>query len=479
MAEPKRILTFSIERSVKWCCPLLALALSQYGLAACQAMRGPLRTHPGNGRYFTDDGVRAVYLTGSHTWANVAAIGPEDPPRPLDFGRYLQWIESYDHNFSRLWAWELTVWDTRWNNPAESRRQVLQPHSVSPHPWARLGPEAALDGKPKFDLKKYNPGYFDRLRTIVKQACDRGFYVSVMLFEGWGIRKVGAWERHPFHPKNNVNDLDGDMDGDGQAIEIHTLVNPSVTAVQEAYVRKVIDTINEFDNVLFEISNEMHHTSTEWQYSMIRLIHSYEKTMPKQHPVGMTIQYPGGTHETLFRGPADWISPSAKGGYKDEPPPSDGGKVILSDTDHLWGIGGNEKWVWKTFLNGMNPIFMDPYDGGVLGEPFDPRWDAVRLNMGYARKYAEKMNLAAMTPRGNLSSTGYCLANPGTEYLVYSPGGSSFTVNLSSTKHRMQLEWFDPATGRVYVRGESEGGRVIEFRVPFNGSAVLYLYIRK
>ena len=152
--------------------------------------------------------------------------------------------------------------------------------------------------------------------------------------------------------------------------------------------------------------------------------------------------------------------------------------MILNDTDHLWGIGGNDKWVWKTFVNGMNPIFMDPYDGEVLGQPFDPRWEPVRLNMGYTRKYAEKMNLAAMTPRGKLSSTGYCLANPGVEYLIYSPMGTSFTVDLSSAKDRMQLEWFDPATGRVYARGESESGRVVEFKVPFRGSAVLYLYVQ-
>ena len=30
----------------------------------------------------------------------------------------------------------------------------------------------------------------------------------------------------------------------------------AVTALQEAYIRKVIDTVNDLDNVLYEISNE-------------------------------------------------------------------------------------------------------------------------------------------------------------------------------------------------------------------------------
>ena len=43
--------------------PLSAVQSSQ--------MNGPLRVHPQNGRYFTDSGGRAIYLTGSHTWSNL------------------------------------------------------------------------------------------------------------------------------------------------------------------------------------------------------------------------------------------------------------------------------------------------------------------------------------------------------------------------------------------------------------------------
>ena len=32
--------------------------------------------------------------------------------------------------------------------------------------------------------------------------------------------------------------------------------NGAITALQEAYVRKVVDTVNDLDNVLYEISNE-------------------------------------------------------------------------------------------------------------------------------------------------------------------------------------------------------------------------------
>jgi hypothetical protein len=146
----------------------------------------------------------------------------------------------------------------------------------------------------------------------------------------------------PFNLQNNINGIDGDPNKNGKGLQIYTLANKDVTTLQEAYVRKVIDTVNELDNVLYEISNENYPPSTEWQYYIIRYIKDYEKNKPQQHPVGMTFQYHGGKNQTLFESPADWISPNPEGGYRDDPPASDGKKVILNDTDHLWGIGGNQ-----------------------------------------------------------------------------------------------------------------------------------------
>jgi len=440
-------------------------------------LQGPLRVLKNNPRYFTDESGRAIYLTGSHTWSNLVDIGPKDPPPRFDFKAYLDWMQQLNHNFIRLWTWEPVTWNTKAN-----RENKL--HTSAPQPWARTGPGMALDGKPKFNLKKFNPAYFERLNRRISAARDRGIYVSVMLFEGWAMQfSTGAWEGHPFHRQNNINDIDGDQNKDGKGLEFHTLANPAVTALQEAYVRKVIDTVNDFDNVLYEISNENHPPSTEWQYHIIRYIKSYEKNKPKQHPVGMTFQYRGGKNETLFKSPADWISPNNEGGYRDNPlrlRRTDGRKVILNDTDHLWGIGGNQAWVWKSFLRGHNPIFMDPYDGVVLGEKFDPKWDPIRRSMGYTRMYAERMNLAAMSAKGghnDLSSTKYCLANPGVEYLVFKPASdkeSSITVKLKAGKY--EYEWFDPGRGKVVSTGTiraNSGEQVL--RSPLKGDAVLYL----
>lgn len=433
---------------------------------------GPLRVHPDNRRYFTDGTGRAVYLTGSHVWNNLVDMGPDDPPPEFDFDAYLKFLARHGHNFVRLWTWELVCWDSRANG------QWAKPkvHTVAPQPWARTGPGKALDGKPKFDLQKYDPVYFDRLRKRVAAAGKQGIYVSVMLFEGWSMQRItDAWRHHPLNPANNVQGVDGDANRDGRGLEVHTLTTREVNARQEAYVRKVIDTVNDLDNVLYEISNENHPGSTRWQYHMIDFIHRCERTKPKQHPVGMTFQFRGGSNRTLLEGPADWISPNAEGGYRDNPPPADGRKVILSDTDHLWGIGGNPAWVFKSFMRGLNPIFMDPYDGVVLSQRADARWDPIRQAMGQTRRIADRVDLAAMTPRINLASSKYCLANPPRQYLVYLPDGGQVTVDLSAAKGRLAVEWFNPGHDK-WISAAPTGGGSRQFTAPFKGHALLDIH---
>ena len=325
--------------------PHLAILASGLLLLACAAAEaapasGPLRVCKKNPRYFADSSGRPVLLVGSHVWNNLQDMGVTDPPPPFDWGAYLGFLEQHHHNFVRLWRWELTRWDT-----SSTRIGPARKHFAGPHPWPRTGPGQALDGKPKFDLARFDDAYFERLRERVRTAGDRGIYVSVMLFEGWGLQRVpDGWSAHPFHPGNNVNGLGEGLKG----LQVHELVDTRITATQEAYVRKVIDTVNDLDNVLYEISNENHPASTEWQYHLIRFVKEVEKGKPKQHPVGMTFQFRGGSNQTLFNSPADWVSPNPTGGYRDNPPdPKD--RVILSDTDHLWGIGGNQSWV-RTLL---------------------------------------------------------------------------------------------------------------------------------
>jgi hypothetical protein len=160
---------------------------------------------------------------------------------------------------------------------------------------------------------------------------------------------------------------------------------------------------------------------------------------------------------------------------KTNPPPSDGSKVIILDTDHLWGVGGDVSWVWKSFLRGHNPIWMDPLDKVSVWEPTPSNAEAVRSNLGYARRFAERTKLAALKPCGALASSGYCLADPGREYLIYLPDGGKVTVDLSVATGDLAVEWFDPVTGSSTQVDNVKGGASRTITAPFKGHAVLHL----
>src|SRR5262249_35211658 len=137
-------------------------------------------------------------------------------------------------------------------------------------------------------------------------------YVSVMLFEGWELQSTDAWEAHPFPGPNNVNGVDADPAGRGLLYNQlrDDPMGQRVLALQEADVRKVVDTVNDLDNVLYEAANETGAYGAAWQYHIIRFVHEYEAGKPKRYPVGMTVMYPGGDDKVLIEGPADWISPN-------------------------------------------------------------------------------------------------------------------------------------------------------------------------
>jgi hypothetical protein len=473
--------------------------------------KGPLRVSAVNPRYFADGSGNVVYLAGSHTWNNFQDWGASNPPPVFDYPGYLAFLHQYHLNFFRLWRWEQAE-DLPWS-PQETVGFV-------PMPYLRTGPGRALDGGLKFDLTRFNEGYFTRLRERVRAAGDQGIYVSIMLFDGFSVAdkspnpvlgKGNPWRNHPYNGANNINGINGDLNGDGQGWEVHTLQDPKTVALDEAYVAKVIDTVQDMDNVLYEISNESDNQSRDWEYEMIRFIHLYEKTRSKQHAVGMTSIYPNGRNSDLWASPADWIAPNDTPAepYKTNPPASDARKVVVADTDHLWGIGGNVDWVWKSFSRGANLLFMDPYKafiikGAELPLVRDPQteeqsqgaesraeWEAVRRNLGYARLFADRMNLAAMSPQPSLASTGYCLANPGSEYLVYLPlprrryrffywlFPGSVTVNLTSAPPTMQAEWFDPVSGEIFAVRSVAGGGTRKLWPPFRGAAVLHLSVSR
>src|SRR6266700_7059644 len=77
------------------------------------AATGPLRVDPVNPRYFSDPSGKIIFLAGSHTWQTLIDRSLADPPPPLDFARFLDFLVAHNHNYFRLWNWSQAH---SWNN---------------------------------------------------------------------------------------------------------------------------------------------------------------------------------------------------------------------------------------------------------------------------------------------------------------------------------------------------------------------------
>ncbi|MHC4444084.1 MAG: immunoglobulin domain-containing protein [Planctomycetota bacterium] len=489
------------------CTERFTILLSGTVIAFCAsvlwaAAAGPLTVHSINPRYLDDGTGKAVYLTGAHTHNNLQDMATTDPPPVFNFdsdcspnpgqGGYLPWndcyldfLEYYGHNFTRGWAWEQAKWA-----PWETADWYF-----NPLPFQRTGPGTALDGKPKFDLTQYSAAYFDRLRQRAIAAGDRGYYIGIMLFEGWSIEDKdivpgdNPWLGHPMNASNNINGINGDSNGDGEGHEVHTLpsdnyysppVSQAVTDAQEAYVAHCIDELNDLDNIIWEISNESHANSGNWHYHMIDFIQSYEasKAGPpdnyQRHLVWMNAY--DLSNAVLFAPAchAEVVSPNRNGPNYRNPPIWSENKIMVLDTDHLWGWGGDRDFPWRSFTHGHHPIYMDPLQDPDW-PPSEPRSIRIREACGDTLFYAEKLDLVNALPSTSVSSSNYCLVYPGRQYLAFQPSsGSDFNVNLVAGQY--DYEWFDPQTGQVTATGTitAPGGNYF-FNNPYSGMAVLYL----
>ena len=131
----------------------------------------------------------------------------------------------------------------------------------------------------------------------VEKARDRGIYVGVLLFDGWALHLSPApdnIEGHPFHAANNGNGIAATSIDDLQVLPL----DPRMESIEAAYIKKVVDSLHDLPNVIWEVANEssgdgsvdqefakflgmdeppVWGDSTEWQYWVIDVVKGYEE----------------------------------------------------------------------------------------------------------------------------------------------------------------------------------------------------------
>jgi hypothetical protein len=276
------------------------------------------------GNDFYIDG-KKTQLAGNHTWNTVHRVGGER------IG-----MNKITGNFTRLWTLETTRVNLSESPWGSNTSGVVK---IENSPWKKDG--------------SLNDAYYEALERTVKAADRRGITVSVCLFEGTlsayfkGSGYV-SWENHPF------NGL-----GPKDAYQVHT--KGPWNKYQRAHVKRVVQTLEKYDNVMYEVGNELPRDSIKWfQAKVIDWVKEFtDKPVGASYAQGMKPSR-GRTQDWLTRIDADWIAPSGPtkiSGFR--------GPQIL-DTDHSRPLYSNLSDLQNAWNQGRSLWLMDGFNGNFL-----------------------------------------------------------------------------------------------------------------
>ena len=74
-------------------------------------------------------------------------------------------------------------------------------------PWDRSGTGTAADGLSRFDLARFNPWYFERIREFARLCDESGLVLYHNMYNTHNVLEIPPhWVDYPWRPANNIND---------------------------------------------------------------------------------------------------------------------------------------------------------------------------------------------------------------------------------------------------------------------------------
>jgi len=433
-----------------------------------------------NPAYFQSADGKPVVMIGDYQASPTAPTAvPIDPD--YDYQVYLDTLKASGLNFAKVWIFYGLEAEYDSETPFDDY------HRFNLLPYLRVGPGLANDGRPKYDLTQFNPLYFERLAAFCAAACERGIYLHLVLIDAWDFRIPALWKFHAYNRANNVNGVDGDPKGTGLATDPEqgacSLGNTQLLEAEKAYLRRTVDAVNDFDNILFEVANENYY-NLRWEQSIAEYVHEYEKSKPRQHlvmPMDLPDHdYAGPSYDARQHVEYDktwktWDLPRLHArllaGRNLKQP-------LIFDPD---GIESNDnpvqrKAFWTAFVSGGHVNYTDySFQPEVGGDERGVRRAELRRQLGHLAAFTRQVHFWEMHPVDWVrSGEAYALASP-QEAALYLPSGGNVEVDMQGMPGSFRAKWFNPRNGLFSEVSTVVGGKVQTFAAPDLRDWVLYL----
>jgi hypothetical protein len=429
----------------------LALALAVI-LPATAGGAEPIALHPENPRYFLFRGRPACLITSGEHYGAVLN-------RDFDHGPYLDELFARRFNLTRVFSGTYREVPGSFQIAANTLAPTPGRYAA---PWARSNQPGAIDGGNKFDLSVWDPAYFDRLRNFVAAAGERGVVVELVLF--CPFYEDNLWQVNPMNARNNVSGI-----GTMSRTEVFTLKHPTMVAMHQSLVRKLVSELHPYDNLYYEICNEPYFggVALDWQARIARTIVETEANLGgPRHMIAQNIA--NGRAKVTDPDPAVSLF-----NFHYATPPD----VIALNAALKRAIGDDETGfrgtgdlayrteAWEFLLAGGSAFSHLDYsftvahpDGSAPVTPPTPGGGGpvFRKQLTILRDFLTGLAFVRMRPDPTVIKGGIpdqarvqALVLPGRAYAIYLNGGTHADLVLDLPAGRFRAEWVNPRTGAV------------------------------
>lgn len=436
----------------------------------------PLKLHPDNPHYFLFQDKPAVLITAGEHYGAVLNL-------EFDFRAYLEELAEHRFNHTRVFSGTYREIPGSFGITGNTLAPAPGKYVC---PWARSEEPGYFDGGNKFDLEKWDPAYFARLKQFVGEAGQRGVVVEMNLF--CTMYGDDLWKASPMNAVNNVNGI-----GKVGRGEVYALKETALTEAQLVVTRKIAQELNVFDNVYYEVCNEPYERGgmhPEWQNRIVAAIVETEQALPKKHLI--SLNHPHG------KIPAKTLNPAVSI-YNFHAAKSE----FVTLNYHLGkAMGDNEtggsarddatyrKEAWRFMLAGgalfshLDFSFATAHPRGTLIDHKGPGGGspALRQQLAVLKRFMESLEFVQMQPGTNFINAGvppkgsaHGLAQAGVAYAVYITGRGPTQLSLDLPTGNYRAEWLRPIDGTTQnAEMFKHGGGVKELQSPaFSEDAAL------
>jgi hypothetical protein len=430
----------------------------------------PIRLLPSNPHYFDFRGKPAVLITSAEHYGAVMNLD-------FDYKRYLKTLAADRLNLTRTF---IAAYREGPQSFGISGNTLAPKHDRFMTPWPRTDTPGALDGLGKFDLERWNDAYFTRLKDFIREAGKHGIVVELTMF--CPFYRDEMWNLSPMNGANNINGV-----GNYARQEVYTLKDPKMQRVQDALVRKVVSETREFDNLMYEISNEPYAfklISAEWERHIAGVIADAESGLQPRQKHVITQNDSNGSRKIPDPNPKVAVFNF----HYSRPPLS-----VAMNADLNRPIGCNETGFdgqsdatyriqgWEFILaggalyNNLDYSFAAGYEDGTFKYPAGQPGGgsvALRKQLRVLRDFMDSIRFAEMAPVKHLVRSGipegasvWALGAPGKGYALYLHYGRpvkgqkpQYSVDGTARSTELSIEipagmyradWVDTKTGKV------------------------------